>query len=332
MSSWLERRWYSTAPAPLYLRPLSRLFGAIAARRRLAQRRRARAHQLALPVVVVGNLAVGGAGKTPLTIWLVEQLRAWGWHPGVISRGYGGRAPRYPQLVTPESDPAICGDEPLLIVRRTGAPLVVDPDRLRAAQHLASRLDVDIIVADDGLQHYRLPRDLEICVVDGRRGLGNGWLLPAGPLRESADRLDRVDLVVVNGGGWRAPGSVPSLDMQLRLADAWPLAGGVPMPLFRWRGKPVHALAGIGHPQRFFDALSAEGLEVIAHPFPDHHRFSAADLDFADDLPVLMTEKDAMKCAGLIAAPAWAVPAAVVLAPDDVERVRQLVDTLKTSR
>ncbi len=331
MSSWLERRWYSTAPAPLYLRPLSHLFGAIAARRREAQHHWAQARRLAVPVVVVGNVAVGGAGKTPFTIWLVEQLRAWGWRPGVISRGYGGRAPNYPLLVTSGSDAAECGDEPLLIARRTGVPLIVDPNRLRAAQQLERRADVDIIVADDGLQHYRLPRDLEICVVDGRRGLGNGWLLPAGPLRESADRLDQVDLVVVNGGGWSAAGAVPCLKMQLGLTDAWPLAGGVPMPLFRWRGKPVHAVAGIGHPQRFFDALAAEGLEVIAHPFPDHHRFSAADLDFADDLPVLMTEKDAVKCQGLGVASAWAVPATAVLAPADAERVRQSVDTLKTS-
>ncbi|HEY0974286.1 MAG TPA: tetraacyldisaccharide 4'-kinase [Solimonas sp.] len=332
MSNWLERRWYRPVPPPVLLQPLSRLFGRVAAAR--AQRLRARSHRDALPVpvIVVGNLTVGGAGKTPVTIWLVEQLRALGWTPGVISRGYGARAPRYPYAVQADSDPAHCGDEPLLIVRRTAAPLVVDPDRLRAARFLCEHAGIDVIVSDDGLQHYRLPRDAEICVVDGARGLGNGWLLPAGPLREPPSRLQAVDLVVVNGAGWTAPDAVRSVGMRLQLGDAWPLAGGVPMPLFRWRGKKVHAVAGIGNPQRFFDALAAEQIDVVPHAFADHHAFRASDLSFGDDLPVLMTEKDAMKCLAFAPATAWAVPATAQLTPDDAGRVQELLQSLKGRR
>lgn len=330
MRDWLQRRWYRSAPPPALLRPLSRCFGALAARRR--QRQSASAPRLPVPVVIVGNIAVGGAGKTPFVIWLVEQLRAGGWKPGVISRGYGGHAPRYPFPVRPDTDPAVCGDEPLLIVRRTGVAMVVDPQRLRAARLLIESGLVDVIVADDGLQHYRLPRDLEICVVDGRRGLGNGWLLPAGPLREPPQRLSETDLIVVNGGEWRAPADVPSIAMHLSLGDAWPLAGGVTMPLFRWRGRRVHAVAGIGHPQRYFDALTKEGIEVIPHAYPDHHPFRAADLAFGDDLPVLMTEKDAMKCLGFAPAVCWAVPASAQFAPADAERVRELLEVMKSRR
>ncbi len=330
VKNWFERRWYSDAPPPRWLRPLAKLYQRIALRRRARfLNQRGKLTTIAVPVIVVGNISVGGTGKTPFVIWLVEALRERGWSPGVVSRGYGGRAPHYPYAVTASSDPAHCGDEPLLIARRTGAPLWVDPDRKRAVAALLAQGDVDVVVTDDGLQHYRLPRDLEICVVDGRRGLGNGWLLPAGPLREPTQRLDEVGLVVVNGEGWKPAGAVPTLVMQLALGDAWPLAGGVPMPLFRWRGKRVHAVAGIGNPQRFFDALTAEGLQVEPHPFPDHHAFSAADLAFGDDLPVLMTEKDAMKCLAFAPATAWAVPATAQIDAAGIARVQQSLQSLK---
>lgn len=325
--SALERCWYRAEPPPAILRPLSCAFGVVAAAR--ARRQRARAAPLPVPVVVVGNISVGGTGKTPFVIWLVERLRHWGWRPGIVSRGYGGRAPEYPWPVTAGSEAAHCGDEPLLLARRLGVPLMVDPDRRRAAQALLREQGVDIVVADDGLQHYRLARDFEICVVDGRRGLGNGWLLPGGPLREPPSRLDAVDLVVVNGEGWSAPTSTPALSMRLALGDAWPLAGGPAMPLFRWYGKTVHAVAGIGNPSRFFDALTAEGVEVIAHPFPDHHRFRASDLDFDDDLPVLMTEKDAVKCLSFAPATCWAVPASARIEPEAAEAVRKSLDALR---
>ena len=323
----LERRWYRAESPPALLQPLSRLFGRIAAAR--ARRLRAAASPLPVPVVVVGNISVGGTGKTPFVIWLVDQLKRDGWRPGVVSRGYGGKAPHYPLPVTVETDPSQCGDEPLLMARRLGVPMMVDPDRRRAAQALLEAHAVDLIVADDGLQHYRLSRNFEICVVDGRRGLGNGWLLPAGPLREPPSRLDSVDLVVVNGEGWISPAPTASLTMRLALDDAWPLAGGPPMPLFRWRGKTVHAVAGIGHPQRFFDALTAEGIDVIPHPFPDHHCFCTTDLAFDDDLAVLMTEKDAVKCLAFAPATCWAVPARAQIDAVAADHVRKSINALR---
>ncbi|HEX4895043.1 MAG TPA: tetraacyldisaccharide 4'-kinase [Solimonas sp.] len=332
MSSWLERRWYSAEPPPAWLLPLSRLFGRIAAARRARLAPAARSAPLGVPVIVVGNISLGGTGKTPFTLWLIEQLRAEGWSPGVISRGYGGRAPRYPHRVSASDAASVCGDEPLLLARRAGVPVMVDPDRRRGAAALLADGGVDILVADDGLQHYRLPRDLEICVVDGRRGLGNGALLPAGPLREPVSRLGEVDLLVVNGGDWQPPASlkVPQLHMQLAVREAWPLAiGGPPVPLERWRGRPVHAVAGIGHPQRFFDSLAALGLEVIPHPFADHHAFAAADLQFGDELPVLMTEKDAVKCATFAPPQAWQVPATVSVDPAATAAMRQSLQTLR---
>ncbi|MFP5307284.1 MAG: tetraacyldisaccharide 4'-kinase [Gammaproteobacteria bacterium] len=326
----LQARWYSPAPAPRLLLGLARLYGAVVDQRR---RRLARAAaQLPVPVIVVGNISVGGTGKTPFVIWLVEQLRSWGFRPGVVSRGYGGRAPAYPYTVRADSDPAHSGDEPLLIARRCGCPLVVAPDRVAAARMLLAQSPVDVVVADDGLQHYRLARDLEICIVDGARGLGNGALLPAGPLREPAQRLRQVDLVVVNGDGWDDP-ALRVLRMQLHSELAVALVGGQARPLASFAGTGlVHAVAGIGHPPRFFDALRAAGIEVREHPFADHHRYVAADLDFGDDAPVLMTEKDAVKCAAL-ARPHWfAVPVSVRLGPLDAARVQESATRLRSAR
>lgn len=305
MRAALERRWYSSAPPPAVLRPLAALFGAIARRRR--ERQQAGAGTLAVPVIVVGNLSVGGTGKTPFSIWLIEQLREWGYRPGVISRGYGGRAPQYPYRVTARSKPAQAGDEPLLIALRTAAPVVVGPDRVAAARVLVEKGDIDVLVSDDGLQHYRLPRSLEICVVDGARGLGNGALLPAGPLREAPSRLLEIPLLVVNGSGFATehPGRI---EMQLRAGAAVPLAGGPEWHLDRLRGQRVHALAGIGNPARFFDMLRGRGIEVIGHPFADHHAFSRDDIEFLDGRPVLMTEKDAIKCQAFAGPQHYAVP------------------------
>ena len=324
----LERRWYSPAPAPLALRPLAALYGAIADR--LAGRRKAAAVRLPVPVVVVGNISVGGTGKTPLTLWLIGQARALGFTPGVISRGYGGRAADGPLRVTKDTDAAACGDEPALIARRAGVPVAVAPDRIAAARLLLERDGVDLLIADDGLQHYRLGRDLELCVVDGARGLGNGARLPAGPLREPASRLATVDAVIVNGGLARplpAQGR-PQLAMRLEIRQAVNLVSGERRPLAAFAGQPVHAVAGIGHPPRFFAALEAAGLAVTAHPFADHHRHTAADLAFGDVRPVLMTEKDAVKCAPFAAAHWWTVPADAVFAEADAAHVRKLLSSL----
>ena len=318
MSERLQRLWYQRAEAPICLRPLAALYGAIANRRR--ERLIAQQPILRLPVIVVGNISLGGTGKTPFAIWLVERLREWGFKPGVISRGYGGKAPQYPLRVSADSDPAQCGDEPLLIALRTHAPVVVAPDRLAAAQLLIESGEVDVLVADDGLQHYRLPRQREFCVVDGTRGLGNRALLPAGPLRELPARLDEVDFVVVNGAGFDE--RPDALRFVLQASQTRSLSGAEERSLASWRGKTVHAVAGIGHPQRFFASLRAAGLQLIEHAFADHHHFSAQDLQFGDALPVLMTEKDAVKCRAFADERAWALPVSAQLSAADEARVR----------
>lgn len=328
MKRWLERRWYARErPAPPCLRPLSALYGAITT----ARRRRLHANAVALPapVIIVGNISVGGTGKTPFTIWLIERLREWGWRPGVISRGYGGHADQYPLAVTSTTDAAESGDEPLLIAQRAQCPVVVAPDRVAAAQMLLDKYDVDIIVSDDGLQHYRLARDLEICLVDGRRGLGNEALLPAGPLREMPARLAEVDLVVVNGEGWA---QADALQMRLQPAPLRRLTDDASCAVAALRGQVVHAVAGIGDPSRFFASLSAEGLQISTHAFADHHGYRAQDFAFGDDAPIVMTEKDAVKCRAFADARMWALPVAAQLAPDASGRVRECVETLRESR
>lgn len=273
-----------------------------------------------VPVIVVGNISVGGTGKTPLVIWLIEQLRQWGFRPGVLSRGYGGKAEHYPLRVTENTPAEVCGDEPLLIALRTGAPVMVAPDRVTAARALLRSGEVDVLVTDDGLQHYRLARDLEFCVVDGQRGLGNAALLPAGPLREPASRLGQVDWVAVNGEGFEPPEQ--GFRFTLAGEPVAALIGGASRALADFES-PVHAVAGIGNPERFFASLEAEGLSIIRHAFADHHRFTAADLAFGDTLDVIMTEKDAVKCRAFADARCWYRPVSAQLSARDEERVRQ---------
>jgi tetraacyldisaccharide 4'-kinase len=328
VKTWLTRRWYGTAPAPWFLRPLAALFGLVARLRRRRQQAAAREQRLPVPVVVVGNIAVGGTGKTPFVIWLVERLREWGWRPGVVSRGYGGRAREWPQRVQPGSDPALVGDEPVLVARRAGCPVVVGADRVAAARALLEGGDVDVVVSDDGLQHYKLWRDLEIVVVDATRGLGNGRLLPAGPLREPASRLAEVALVVANGPGWTAPAG-RQVTMRLAAWQVEALDGSGPRLLADFAGQTVHAVAGIGNPARFFAMLSHQGIGLVMHPFPDHHPFERADLEFGDALPVLMTEKDAVKCRVFGAPGRWVVPVEARLEPDSVALVQELTQALR---
>ncbi len=306
LAHWLLRRWYGgVAPGP-GLRLLSLLYrGVTVARAAMYRRGWLRVHRLPVPVIVVGNLVAGGSGKTPLTIALARGLAARGWRPGIVSRGYG-RTSREPLRVTAGMSPEACGDEPLLIARQTGLPVFVDADRVAAAHRLVAE-GCNLLIADDGLQHLRLGRDIEIEVLDGERRHGNGRLIPAGPLREPAGRA--VDHRVVNGGQ-AAAGEWP---MRLALGAAQPLAGGPPRPLADFSSRPVHAVAGIGHPARFFDALRALGLDPIEHPFPDHHAFTAPELAFSPPAPLLMTEKDAVKCTSLGLADAYAVPASAEL-------------------
>ncbi len=305
--------WYGDVPVPLHARVLSGLYGVISGvRRRLYRVGLLRRRHPGVPVVVVGNITAGGAGKTPLTIALVERLRAAGWNPGVASRGFGRDNATRPLWVEAGTTPREGGDEPTLIVRRTGVRLRADARRADAAAALA-KAGCDIVVCDDGLQHYRLQRDVEIEVIDARRRYGNGQLLPAGPLRERPARARLCDFRVVNLGG---PGT-PTLNgetgfgewpMRLRAERAAPFAGGRARLLSDFAGQRVHAVAGIGDPERFFNMLRGFGIAVVPHAFADHHRYTPTDFDFGSRLPVLMTEKDAVKCADFASDLFYSVP------------------------
>ncbi|MEP6938281.1 MAG: tetraacyldisaccharide 4'-kinase [Rudaea sp.] len=302
----LQEVWYAGKPPSRTLRALAAIYAAaVAARRRLYDSGFLHTTRLRMPVVVVGNLTVGGTGKTPLVIALVEALRARGRRPGVVSRGHGADV-RGTLMLSAASSAAECGDEPVLIHRNAAVPVAVGRDRVAAARLLLERSDCDVIIADDGLQHYALARDVEICVVDGARRFGNGRMLPAGPLREPPSRLQTVDLHVCNSGVAQ-PGEVP-MTLVADIAQALSGPAGSPRSLASFAGRRVHAVAGIGHPLRFFSMLRAAGLVVDEHPFADHHPFVAADLEYGDDAPVLMTQKDAIKCAAFARANFWQVP------------------------
>ena len=301
--SGLQRQWYRITPLHLLLLPISLLFRLLVATRRLLFRYGIFSSvKLPVPVIIVGNITVGGTGKTPLTLWLAEQLLANGWHPGIISRGFGGSGSK-PQEVLPGSDPATAGDEPVLMSQRKLCPVWVGRDRPAAALALLlAHPECDIILSDDGLQHYRLQRDAEIAVVDGLRRFGNGFLLPAGPLREAPTRLREVDAVVINGGKV-APGEYL---MQLEGMHFYNLLNpDITATAADFHGQAVHAIAGIGHPERFFRHLNKLGLTIHAHPYPDHHQYSAKDLAYGDANALLMTEKDAVKCSAFADEKCW---------------------------
>jgi tetraacyldisaccharide 4'-kinase len=301
---WLNRIWYDRAAPPWWLLPLSLAYGAATAASRLLYSKRLRkSTRLAVPVVVVGNLSVGGTGKTPLVCWLVAGLGALGFKPGVVTRGYGGSSSQV-RLIGTADDPGTAGDEPILLARRTGVPVAAGRNRPAAAQLLVNA-GCDVIVSDDGLQHHALARDCEIIVVDGDRGFGNGRLLPAGPLREMPARLTAADAVVVNGGRTPVDGA---FSMRLDATSAVRLIGGAAVPLDRFAAQSVHAVAGIGNPERFFSMLRGYGIVVTGHPLRDHARLTEADICFADGRPVLMTEKDAVKCAKIAGPHHWYVP------------------------
>jgi tetraacyldisaccharide 4'-kinase len=298
------RHWFEGAPVPPVAGLLEAMYaGALKLRAGLFRLHLLRRKRAPVPVIVVGNVTVGGTGKTPMTIALVQRLRAAGWNPGVASRGYGRDHEARPRWVDRQTAPIDGGDEPVLIARRTGVRVRVDRDRVAAARALAAE-GCDIVVCDDGLQHYRLRRDLEIEVIDGRRRYGNGRLLPAGPLREPAERALRCDFRVVNGGS----AGFGEWAMTLRSERAVPLAGGKALALSAFGGHRVHAVAGIGNPARFFDMLRDYGIGVVPHAFDDHHHYRAQDLEFGSELPVLMTEKDAVKCAPFATAGSYSVP------------------------
>jgi len=308
--SGLTAAWRRRGPLACLLLPVAWLFVVVAAIRRWLFRAGVLAvERLPVPVVVVGNITVGGAGKTPLTLWLAQALAQRGRRPGIVSRGYGRRdAQDAVREVLPESGAAEVGDEPLLLRRRANCPVFVGRDRAAAARALlAAHPDCDLILCDDGLQHYRLGRQVEIAVLD-QRGLMNAWPLPAGPLREPARRLDRVDALVLNGlDAWPAA-KVPIFPMRLtgkrllRLGDPVQTCGADEL-----RGLRLHAVAGIGDPRRFFDHLTALGLHFESHAFPDHYAYSPGDLDFIGDA-ILTTEKDAVKFAPPPPLQVWVLP------------------------
>ncbi len=315
--------WYGNGVSALPLIPVSWLFRGLSALRRKAYTSGVvSSHSVGRTVIVVGNLTVGGSGKTPFVVWLANQLCAAGYRPGIVSRGYRGEASHWPQQVCPGSDVRLVGDEAVLIAERTGCPMVVGPDRVAACRVLLKHHDCDVIISDDGLQHYAMQRDLEIVIVDGVRRFGNGFCLPAGPLREPPSRLRTVDLVVLNGGVPQAGETVMRLkgDVLHGLKDP-----ERHLPLSCLQGETVHAVAGIGDPGRFFRHLHAAGIRVEEHPFADHHRFTARDLMFGDDKPVVMTEKDAVKCRRFAAAHHWFLPVTARIDDDFAARLMQLL-------
>ena len=311
-----ESCWYGQSWVSVVLAPLAWLFGLLTAvRRRCYAAGFFRVHKAGLPVIVVGNITAGGTGKTPVVAWLADELQQRGLHPGIISRGYGGTAGAQPRHVKADSDPAECGDEPLLLARLTGLPVVVCRDRLAAARQ-AGQLGANVIIADDGLQHYRMHRDAEIAVIDGDRMFGNGRRVPAGPLREAVSRLASVDAVLINGGG-----SDLGRRFDLRVASAVALDGSMERPLRDFSGQEVWAVAGIGNPRRFFAALRELGIRLREVVLADHGRTSLAKLLTAAQLPVLMTQKDAVKYSPVAGSDIWYVPATLEITDADAAAV-----------
>ena len=301
---WLKAAYDGSAwLTPLY--PLGNLY-------RYLMKRRAMRYALGqqtvrrvpVPVIVVGNITLGGTGKSPLVAWLSRWLQAQGFSPGIVTRGYGGKAPLYPLLVTSATDPQHSGDEPLMLAQQTGVPVVADPQRARGAAMLVQQ-GCDIVISDDGLQHLALGRDIELVVIDGTRGLGNQRCLPAGPLRESAARLASVDAVIVNGA-LQGPLKIDSVPMTLVPTRWRHLSSGEQRPLAPLPfSLPVHGLAGIGHPQRFFDTLRTLGVSGEMHPLADHQPFDANTFRFASKRPIIMTAKDAVKCQAFAPPDSW---------------------------
>ncbi len=327
-SDWLVSSWYNSH-AVFWLKPFSWMYQQIVCVRfKLYQTGILKSFQVAAPVIVVGNITVGGTGKTPFVIWLVQFLKQSGFKPGVITRGYGGKAKYWPQRAESDSDPERLGDEAVLLAQHCQCPVIVGPSRAESARQLLAETDCNIIISDDGLQHYALKRDIEIAIVDGTRRLGNGRFLPAGPLREAASRLLEVDLVVCNGN---EPCDNEFL-MQLQGQNAVNLATNEQRPLKEFSGKACHALAGIGNPARFFDMLKIIGLNCSTHMFADHHPFQQHDINFDDSLPVLMTEKDAVKCKNFAEDRHWFVPVMAKLDENFIQHLTQCVLALKNGK
>ena len=326
LDAWFQNIWYGSAQPPWYLRALSPVYGTLVRlRARLYAHGWLQSVRVPVPVIVVGNITVGGTGKTPLTIWLVHKLSALGLRVAVISRGFGASSGGGIRRVTPASSVAVVGDEPLLISRRTDCAVYVGRDRVAAAR-AAIADGAQVLIADDGLQHLRLARDAEVVMLDAQRRLGNGALLPSGPLREGATRLASVSAVVTTGTSTGAAGGDSiykgALPMWLEGSLLQPVnAPGPTHALAEFAGQRVHAIAAIGNPGRFFRTLQASGIDLIKHPYPDHDPFKLAELQFGDGLPVIMTEKDAVKCQAFAPANCWCLPVAAQFSAADERKL-----------
>jgi tetraacyldisaccharide 4'-kinase len=322
---WLQHHWSRITPLHLIFFPLSLIFRMLVVLRREMYRNGFLAtHQLLLPVIVIGNISVGGTGKTPLTLALAQQLMELGWHPLIISRGYG-RSISSPQEVGLSSTSSQVGDEPVLMAQRNICPVWVGANRVATAREALQRYPLcDVVLCDDGLQHYRLQRDVEIAVIDGVRGFGNGLMLPAGPLREPISRLHTVDAVVVNGGDTGTGQFQMHLsgDIFYNLLDS-----NKKISANYFNGQAIHAIAGIGNPQRYFQHLKSLGLSFTPHAFPDHHPYTASDLVFADCDVMLLTEKDAVKCAAFADARYWVLRVDAKIDSSLIDHILRKIDS-----
>lgn len=322
----IERIWSGSSLVYLLLLPLSWLYGLVSGLIRLSYRCGLRKSWRApVPVVIVGNLTAGGNGKTPMVIWLVEQLQQRGYRVGVVSRGYGGKSAVYPLVLDAQTTTRQAGDEPVLIFQRTGAPVAISPKRAEAVQALLNQGKLDLIITDDGLQHYALQRDFELVVIDGVRRFGNGWWLPAGPMRERVSRLKTVDACVANGG----VAQQGEIAMKLQAQDAVNIASGERRPAIEL--PHVVAMAGIGHPPRFFATLEKLGVEVEREvAFADHQEYNHGQLAAlaSQGQTLLMTEKDAVKCRAFAQPDWWYLPVDAVLPTEQAEQLLQGIQKL----
>jgi tetraacyldisaccharide 4'-kinase len=318
---WLVNSWYNAHPIRWILAPLSGVYRLVMQIRKYCYQQDVfTRYKATAPVIIVGNITAGGTGKTPFVIWLCQQFKQAGYRPGVISRGYGGNYTQKLMEVTLESDPRMTGDEPVVISSATQCPVIVSADRKASCEALVTHHGCNIIISDDGLQHYRLQRDVEIVIVDGKRLFGNEYCLPAGPLREPLTRLEDVDFTVFNAGHDHP------LSMHLKHSELVQLTDHTNrIKVDGFAGQTVHAVAGIGNPHRFFEQLRSAGLTVIEHAFADHHDFQKSDLEFNDQKPIIMTEKDAVKCRSFSDDRCWYVATETIVTDHLFDSIHQLI-------